>query len=75
MAEWITVGFIALGSFGTLVTVLVKVSNALSRNTYAVDRLTTVMDKQEARLSDHEGRILVLEDRSMNRRASDRSED
>ena len=68
MAEWIIVALTALGTLGAIVTVLVKVSTALSRNTDAIDRLVVVMDKQDARIDaidmaidDHEGRIVAIE--------------
>jgi hypothetical protein len=61
MAEWIIVGLTALG-------MLIKVSTALSKNTDAIERLTDVMDKQDARIGelddaidDHEGRIVAIE--------------
>lgn len=75
MAEWIIVGLTASGLVVSLVAVLIRVSIALSKNTDATDRLTIVIDKQEARIEDHEKRIYVLEDRAMNRRASDRGTD
>ncbi|RPI63104.1 MAG: hypothetical protein EHM48_02980 [Planctomycetaceae bacterium] len=68
MAEWIIVALTALGTLGAIVTVLIKVSTALSRNTDAIDRLTGVMDKQDERIGkldsaidNHEGRIVAIE--------------
>jgi hypothetical protein len=68
MAEWIIVGLTALGMIGSIVVVLIKVSTALSKNTDAIERLTDVMDKQDARIGelddaidDHEGRIVAIE--------------
>jgi len=68
MAEWIIVGLTALGMIGSIVLVLVKVSTALTKNTDAIERLTEVMDKQDARIRDlddaidnHEGRIVAIE--------------
>lgn len=68
MAEWIIVGLTALGMIGSIVVVLIKVSIALSKNTDAIERLTDVMDKQDARIGelddaidDHEGRIVAIE--------------
>lgn len=53
MAEWIIVVLTALGLIGSIVVVLVKVSTALTKNAIAVDRLTDVMDKQDAKLNEH----------------------
>lgn len=68
MAEWIIVGLTALDMIGSIVVVLIKVSTALSKNTDAIERLTDVMDKQDARIGelddaidDHEGRIVAIE--------------
>ena len=68
MAEWIIVALTAVGMIGSIILVLIKVSTALSRNTDAIDRLTDVMDKQDARINaidmaidNHEGRIVAIE--------------
>jgi len=68
MAEWIIVGLTALSMIGSIALVLIKVSTALTKNTMAIERLTEVMDKQDARIGeldeaidDHEGRIVAIE--------------
>jgi len=68
MAEWIIVALTAFGTIGAITTVLIKVSVALSKNTDAIERLTDVMDKQDAKIAeldetidDHEGRIVAIE--------------
>jgi hypothetical protein len=68
VAEWIIVALTSVGMLGSIIVALVKVSTALSRNTDAIDRLTEVMDKQDARIGElgevidnHEGRIVAIE--------------
>jgi len=68
IAEWIIVALTSAGMLGSIIVALVKVSTALSRNPDAIDRLTEVMDKQDARIGElgevidnHEGRIVAIE--------------